>query len=447
MTKKNKLTLMLALSVGIIFVVIMVQLKQSPEQSGRQNQATTVRILTIKPSVFRAETEGFGQVSPVRSWKAVANVGGRITWQHSALDSGNIISQGARLLQIDPTRYELAEASAQADLAGINAELRQLQQEQQNTQDLLALENQRLALAKKELERNESLVKQGALSQTRFDEQQRATLQQQQAVQSLKNQLNLIPVRHETLQAHKARAESAIQNAREDLNDTHFEAPYDLRVHQVDVEVGQQVNPGQVLFVADDISEAEVTVQMKVGELRKVLAQLTDASLTSLASANQPNIIDFFDSLPLEKLDVGVTPTNMPDVRWSGQLTRVTSSIEPTTRTVQAVITVQEPYRNATPPERPPLVRGTFIKANIATDTAEPVVVIPASALHGDTVYIANDNNQLKRKKVTVAWQQNDQVVVADGLVEGERLILDDVVPAIDGMPLVLKNIAQGESQ
>lgn len=433
MTRKNRLILTLTLIVGVAFVMVMVKLKQPPERTTKEVAATPARILEVTPLTVRTEARGYGQVLPARSWKAVANVGGRLTWRHPDLESGNLIPEGTRLLQIDPTRYQLAEASAKADIAGLEAELRQLDQEQRNTRELLELENRRLTLAQRELERAKTLVDRGALSATRLDEQQRATLQQQQAVQSLKNQLNLIPVRKETLSARLVRSESVLANTREDLEDTRFQAPWDLRVHQSDIETGQQVNPGQILLVADDITAAEATVQLEISELRKVLFQIQPGPEFADSKKAAQGFTDFHQQLPLGSLDVVVQPTGAPDSHWSGKLTRVTGSLDPATRTVQAVITVEEPYRNANPPARPPLVRNMFVQATIAAPTPRPVLVVPASAIHQGEVYLADDDNRLQRQRVTLAWQQGELAVVGGGLEPGDRLILDDLVPAIEG--------------
>lgn len=433
MTRKNRFILALTLIAGIAFVVVMVKLKQPPERTTEQVTAAPARILEVMPLTVRTEARGYGQVLPARSWQAVANVGGRIIWKHPDLESGNMISEGTRLLQIDPTRYELAEASARADIAALQAELRQLDQEKRNTRELLELENRRLALAQRELERAKTLMDRGALSETRLDEQQRATLQQQQAVQSLKNQLNLIPVRRDTLSAQLARSESALANAREDLEDTRFEAPWDMRVHRSEIETGQQVSPNQTLFVADDITSAEATVQLEMSELRNVLSQIPGAPAPAGNGETHRGFTDFHRQLPLDSLTVSVQPTSAPDSRWTGKLTRVTGSLDPATRTIQAVITVEEPYRDANPPARPPLVRNMFVQATIAAPTPEPVLVVPASAIHQGEVYLADDDDRLQRQPVTLAWQQGELAVVSDGLEAGDRLILDDLVPAIEG--------------
>tara|TARA_R110002167_G_scaffold268967_1_gene475348 strand:+ start:19 stop:285 length:267 start_codon:yes stop_codon:yes gene_type:complete len=74
-----------------------------------------------------------------------------------------------------------------------------------------------------------------------------------------------------------------------------------------------------------------------------------------------------------------------------------------------------------------------FVQATIAAPTPEPVLVVPASAIHQGEVYLADGENRLQRQPVTQAWQQGELVVVSAGLRPGDRLILDDLIPAIDG--------------
>ena len=80
---------------------------------------------------------------------------------------------------------------------------------------------------------------------------------------------------------------------------------------------------------------------------------------------------DFHQQMPLDPLTVWVHSTGAPDSHWPDKLTRVTGSLDPATRTIQAVITVAEPYRNANPPARPPLVRNMFVRATIRDKPGE----------------------------------------------------------------------------
>lgn len=436
MSRKHSLIVVGTLVLGIIFVVVMARLKQGPAHEGVKPEVQAVRVMEVTPMAFQFQARGFGKVSPGETWQAVANVGGRITWRHPNLESGNLISEGTRLLQIDPTRYELAIAVAKADIAAATAELEQLEQETENTRKLLALENSRLSLAQRELERARTLATKNALSATRLDDQEKVTLQQQQAVQSMENTLSLMPSKKSTLEARLVRAETALDQAREDLEDTRFQAPFDLRIHSAQVELHQQVSPGQPLFTADSIATAEAVIQLPVPDLRHLLAQLGTGG----------NILaDHLPNLDQRRIFEDVTATlslaGDPQTRWSARVTRIASGLDPATRTVQAVLTVDEPYRNASPPEQPPLVRDMYVRGTLSHMVPKPVIVVPASAIHAsdtqeETVYLATDDNRLERRPVTTSWSQRDLAVITDGLQPGERLVLDDLVPAIDGMPL-----------
>ncbi|NHX27736.1 efflux RND transporter periplasmic adaptor subunit, partial [Escherichia coli] len=112
----------------------------------------------------------------------------------------------------------------------------QLATEEQNTRSILEIEQRRLDLAESDLTRARDLVAQGTTSQSRLDEQERATLQLRRTVRELTNTLGLIPVRQAALEARLARANAAQQTAQHDLSKPAITAPFDLRVGPVGVE-------------------------------------------------------------------------------------------------------------------------------------------------------------------------------------------------------------------
>lgn len=417
-----------ALVVGLGFIVLMVSLKPPPAQQPHDAAQRTVRVIEAEALPYRVEARGFGSVTPARSWRAVAAVGGRIIYRHPELESGNLIEAGTRVLEIDPTRFELAVAAAEAELAGIETEIRQLEQEKKNTADLLALERQRLELAEQELSRVERLAERGALSQTRRDEQARATLAQRQAVQSLDNRLRLIPSQLDHLRARRDGARTALARAREDLADTRFTAPYDIRVHQVEVERHQQVRAGELLFAADGIETAEVVVQVPIPQLRQLLG-----ATTRLQPAPGLNLAG---QLNLESIEAVLRLSANPQVRWPARVSRIASGVDPRTRTVQLVLSVDDPWRNARPPQQPPLVRGMYVEALMSAPAAEPRILVPLAAVHQGEVHVADADDRLRRRSVELLLSQRDLAVIATGLEAGERVILDDLVPAIEGMRL-----------
>ncbi|HDP89814.1 MAG TPA: efflux transporter periplasmic adaptor subunit [Thioalkalivibrio sp.] len=422
----------IALAVGLAFVVTMVALRQGPPQDDTARLARAVRVIEVESVHFFVEARGFGTVRPTQSFQGVANVSGPVRFRHPRLMSGNIIPAGTRLLEIDPSRYELAVAAAQADLGALDTELAQLEQEQQNTRDLLVLERRRLTLAEREMARARQLAEQGVLAATLRDEQERATLQQRQAVQGLENGLRLIPSRIAHLEARRDRARTALAQAERDLTDTRFDAPYDLRVGTVEAELHQHVSPGQRLFSGDGIDRAEAVTQIPLPELRRLLALVADRR----AGPDGTEWPDIAAQVDLDALEARLTLVGTPEVRWDAQVLRMANGINPDTRTVQVVLGVDEPYRRARPPERPPLVRGMYVEGVLGARTPEPVIVIPRAAVHGERVYLVGDEDRLERRRVEVGFTQRDLAVINAGLRPGDRVILDDLTPAIEGMRL-----------
>jgi multidrug efflux pump subunit AcrA (membrane-fusion protein) len=56
--------------------------------------------------------------------------------------------------------------------------------------------------------------------------------------------------------------------------------------------------------------------------------------------------------------------------------------------------------------------------------------------VRASTVYVADADNRLRRRAVKILFSQGDISVVAEGLEPGERVVVSDLVPAVDGMLL-----------
>ncbi|MDG4868593.1 efflux RND transporter periplasmic adaptor subunit [Guyparkeria sp. 1SP6A2] len=426
------LTVFAGLAIGVGLLVAFVLTREAPPRSEQSPDPTAVRFIQATPIHPVMEARGFGTVESARPWQAVANVAGRVVERHPALKNGQFVQAGTELLVIDPSRYQLALDQALADLQGIKAERRELEQEQANTRALLALEADRLELAEQELRRAQSLAERNMLSGTKLDAQKQTTIQQRQATQSLKNQLTQVPVKLEQLDARKAQAEARRDLAQEDLEDTRITAPFDLRIGRVEVETGEQVNRGQQVFQADGIDTAEVSLQIPFSHMRELVAQLSPDALS------MGGVIPSTAALAHITAQIRVRQEN--PIIWTGRIVRVAEGIDPATRTLPVVVAVDGPYRNANPPQRPALVPGTFVEGVLSQKSNLPQLVVPAYAVHQGQIYLVDSEDRLRRRTVDVSRPQNGWVVVHEGLEAGERVIIDDVVPAIDGMPLTTRH-------
>ncbi|MDR9439529.1 MAG: efflux transporter periplasmic adaptor subunit, partial [Halomonas sp.] len=286
-----------------------------------------------------------------------------------------------------------------------------------------------LALAEQELSRIERLAASGSVSTSRRDEQRRSTLGQRQAVASLENSLALLPARRAVLEAQRERAAVRLAQAREDLADTRFVAPYDLRLAAVEVERHQFVGTGQRLFQAESLAAAEVEAHIPIAMMRRLLGAI-------LPDEPFGQGLDLDERLDFSAVQAELFLAGAEGVGWSGELVRVASGLDPTTRTVRAVVRVDHPYRDARPPDRPPLQRDMYVRTRLSASSPAPRMAIPASAVHRGEVWLVDAEARLERRAVTVAFEQGNLAVITAGLSPGEWVVVDDFSAAIAGMAL-----------
>ena len=121
--------------------------------------------------------------------------------------------------------------------------------------------------------------------------------------------------------------------------------------------------------------------------------------------------------------------------RWEGNLLRVGESIDPVRDTIGLVVAVDKPYDGVIPGKRPPLLKGMYAMVELYSPV-QKLLVIPRRAMHQGRVYVANSENRLEIHEITVLYKQGDLVVIEAGLNEGDRVIVTDVIPVMEGLPV-----------
>jgi multidrug efflux pump subunit AcrA (membrane-fusion protein) len=134
-------------------------------------------------------------------------------------------------------------------------------------------------------------------------------------------------------------------------------------------------------------------------------------------------------------------------IDWDARVARISSALDPHTRTVGVIIEVDKPYERVQPGKRPPLVKGLFVDVELYGRPHVNSIVIPLSALHDQEVYVVNAENRLERRNITTGISGSDYVVVKDGLKSGEQIVLSYLAPAIDGMLLKTVDDTQALNQ
>lgn len=426
MPRPSALWIIPPIAVGAIVAFWFVARAPGPARVTADPPGLAVRVTSVSAREIRPVARGWGNVRAARTWTAVAEVKGQVIWRHPDLEAGKLIAAGTRILEIDPADYKLAIAQAEADLKALEAEAAQIEAEAENTARILSLEEARLALSEEEFARIRELVAQGTVAQSRVDEAERATLLARRTVVELKNALALLPSRRDRLDAQTGRTRAALARARRDLDHTVIAAPFDLRVTSVTAQEHQYVNATQALAAGDGITQVEVVTQVPVATFRRLM--FGDDTPHDVLAAMQVG--------PAARVQAEVRLASDPSQVWEGKVTRIEGALDPRARTVPVVVLIDAPYSGANPPLRMPLVPNMQVEVVLTGLETPGGVVIPEAALHGDLAYVVDAAGRLELRPVTPAFRQDGMVVVADGLDIGERLVLDDIAPAIPGLRL-----------
>ena len=414
---------------GILLVILVVRGREEPQRVAPEERARAVRVVAVPAVDVVPRALGYGSVEPATVWEAVAEVGGKIVEIHPRLKSGEILPKGTVLLRIDPADYRLAVAQIEADVRGAVAAIEELAVKESNYGASLDIEVRALKLNETDLARKRTLLARGTLAQARVDEEERVLLGRQQSVQAMRNALNLVPAEREILRAKVALYEARLADARLDLERTTIVLPFDARIGAVNVEHSQFAGAGQVLAVGDGIDVSEVAAQFPIDRLRHLVGADPDSG--GLTLADMRRLPELFGLEAIVRLRSGDFVAE-----WQGRFARISETVDPQTRTMGLIIAVDDPYRQAQRGVRPPLFKNLFVEVELRGRPLPERVVVPRTALAGTRVYVVDRDNRLESRELTIAFRQTNFAVVEAGLQAGERVVVSDISPAIEGMLL-----------
>jgi multidrug efflux pump subunit AcrA (membrane-fusion protein) len=210
-------------------------------------------------------------------------------------------------------------------------------------------------------------------------------------------------------------------------------APFDLRVTEVSAERFQTVAPGQVVIRGDAIAAAEVVAHLPIDSFRRLIGDaIQDMTLADMMRDGPPTLID-----------VTLSPLSDAAQIWPARVARIEGALDARARTVPVVVTVDDPYSGAEPPHRLPLVPNMQVQLTFSGAPLSGAISIPEAALHGGMVRIVGPDDLLELRPVTATFAQDSRVVIAEGLAPGDRVVIDDIAPAIPGMALTAIEVQQ----
>ncbi|GAB4199319.1 MAG: efflux RND transporter periplasmic adaptor subunit [Wenzhouxiangellaceae bacterium] len=364
---------------AIVGAVAMTSLlREPPVSQPKPDVARLVDTVELQPRNIQYEVETFGTVMPRTETTLMAEVAGKVVEVAEAFAAGGFLRQGDLLMQIDPSDYETALLSAEANLASSKARLSQ---------------------------------EQAQSDQARKDWQQL----------NPGREPNILVLRLPQLDEAKASvraAEADLIKAKRDLQRTEIRMPYDGLVRSRAIDLGQYLTPGSTLGEVFAVDVAEVRLSLSDEELRYV-------RLPAIGESDP-------EQMPPVTLKATV---NGSPVSWQGRIVRSEGVVDTESRVVYAVAQVNDPYGLLGAERQEPLKVGTFVNAIIQGRSGEDIVIIPRTNLQPDnTVFIANSENKLEVRPVEVSRTTPELAYISAGLNAGDRLITTSIAAPIPGM-------------
>ena len=378
--KKKLLVPALVLILSSLGAFLLVATAPSVENIVPEHAVTAVRVRDPQPQSVQMLVRTQGTVAPRTESTLVPEVSGRVVWVSPVLVSGGFFKEGEALLRIQQRGYNMTVARARVAVARAASEVE---------------------FAADELERQQSLSARSVASAMQLSEARR---------------------NDQVARANLTDAKIALEQADWDLERTEIRAPYDGRVREERVDVGQVVSPGSSVATLYATDYAEIRLP------------IADYQLAYLDLPRHPMAADVvFPTVHLRARFAGKEHT------WRGTVVRTEGEIDPKSRMVHVIARVADPY--AVEPgneDKPPLTVGLFVQAEIEGPVVENIIIVPRYAMRDqDHILVIDREDRLRERKVEILRIDGDDVLIVGALEPGERLCVSPLQVVVDGMRVI----------
>ncbi len=380
---RSRVTLIsLLLLAGAVFAAWrLIRTVPVPVRIPPAERVALVETLRVIPTREETMVGAFGTVVPARQVDLPARVPGQITEISPEFVSGGRFRSGEVMLRIDPDDFRLAVEREQAALTRAEQEYR-------------------MELGRQDIARHEWTFLEGAEEAEAADRE--LALRLPQLMQA---------------QAASSSARAALEQAELNLARTEVRAPFNCVVIEENLDVGSQVAAQSTLARLVGTDEFWVLLTLPVSELSWI-----GAGEGELAA----------------RVFLFSTGASSGQAGWEGRVVRLKSHLEAGGRLAQVVVEVPVPLE-----AKPPLLLGTYVRAEIRGRAVEGVFAVPITALReGGRVWVMDGDSRLRIRPVEVLRKTPDRALLGSGLEAGDILIAGDLASPVEGM--LLREIDSG---
>ncbi len=383
----------------------------------RLNATTEVAVVRVQAESSAAAGPGVilnatGYIVAAHRIEVASKVVGKVLW--IGIEKGDKVKAGQPLVRLEDDEYRAQVTQARGALANLQAKLAELEHGSRPEEVAVARANLLQAKADQEnaqvtLNRTKGLVADKVLSKQALDDAQAKYDSAVAHVNSLQKTLDLAVLgpRQEQIDSMRGQVEQArgaLAYAETQEQNTVITSPVTGTVLERAVEKG------------------EFVTNMNVGDkgakgYAAAVADLNDLEVELDISQN-----DFAKLGPKQK---GIVTTDAyPDRKYDGFIKEISPEANRQKATVQIKVKVLNPDEYLRPDMNASVAFVSDEKQSSSGAAARPIVVIPASAVRDNAVFVMFEGKAVRRP-VKTGSTNSKGVRIEDGLIGGEDLIVN----------------------
>jgi HlyD family secretion protein len=367
-----------------------------------------------------------GYIIAAHKIEVASKVNGRVAW--IGVDKGDRVQAGQILVKLENDEYRAQVLQQQGQLDNLKAKLQEdlngsRPEEIGKARADLNQAKADLTNSKVSLQRTSELVQQGVLAKQSLDDAQAKYDSDEAKVASLQRTLDLsvLGPRKEEIEQVRGQieqAKGALDYAQTQLDNTVIRAPVAGTILDRNVEKGEFITTG---FVGDKGAKGYIVT----------MADLNDLQVELDISQN-----DFPKLGPAQK---GIITTDAyPDRKYQGHVEQVSPEADRAKATVQVKVKVEKPDSFLRPDMNATVAFYNDAQSQPA-ESAKRVITVPQSAVQNGHIFVIV-NGHARQRAVTTSRSSAKGVLVENGLIGGEDLIVNPPADLKDGQKVEVKS-------
>jgi multidrug efflux pump subunit AcrA (membrane-fusion protein) len=393
-----------------VYAILYSNRKETPRSEGDEI-APRVQVIRIERTPVARQWDGYGSARAMESSDVPSRVTATVRSIPETVLEGAFVNQGDLLVQLDDSDFARQAEVTEHSIEDLTAQLARLVIDEQSWIERRTLAEERTALARAEYERVRTARERGGAKDREVD------LAREKLVAAMNDQITVetecekIAPQRTGLEAQRAALNAQLRLMNLSIARCRIESPLEGVLQAVDVEVGENLNPGQ--RVARVVSLKHIEAPLRMSSSARSTIRLGDA--------------------------VTIRSTGVDDLSWTSTITRIAPEDDEMNRTMTIFVEIEQD------PTAPGLLTpGRFVRAVVETEIERPRWIVPRRAIREDRVLMVEDNRIVSRTihpdfRIEAELPQygiddRQWVVVRDELPEGALLVVNPTQRLVDGL-------------